>query len=134
MAVTRYLLDTNHAARLLDDRAPLWERFANLDRQQVGISMPTVGELWFMVFNSRRAQSNRARLESLLEQLRIWQFDSAAAMEFGRLRTELRTKGRPIPTFDVLIAAIARTNNLVLLTADKHFDAIEKLSPENWLS
>ena len=23
MAVTRYLLDTNHAARLLDDRAPL---------------------------------------------------------------------------------------------------------------
>ena len=133
MAVNRYLLDTNHAARLLDERAPLWDRFANLDRQQVGISMPTIGELWFMVFNSRRAQPNRARLESLLEQLRIWEFDSSAAMEFGRLRTELRAKGRPIPTFDILIAAIARANHLTLLTADHHFEAVGGLSVENWL-
>lgn len=134
MAVTRYLLDTNHAAKLLDERAALWARMAHLDRRQVGVSMPTVGELWFMVFNSKRTRSNRARLQSLLAQLRVWEFDENAATEFGRLRTELRAKGRPIPTFDVLIAAIARLNGLVLLTADGHFGAVDGLIVENWLT
>ena len=93
MALTRYLLDTNHAGRLLDERAALWGRIVGVDRQQLGVSMPTVGELWFMVFNSKRVRSNQARLESLLDQLRVWDFDAKAATEFGRLRTELTWTG-----------------------------------------
>jgi len=86
-----------------------------------------------MVFNSSRAKANRIRLESLLRQLAIWEFDAKAAIEFGRLRAELRASGQPIPTFDVMIAAIARVNRLVLLSADKHFAAVDGLSVENWL-
>lgn len=134
MALIRYLLDTNHAGRLLDERAPLWDRIVEVDRSQVGIAIPSVGELWFMVFNSTRVRSNQLLLKGLLRQLRVWEFDAKAATEFGKLRKELRDKGRPIPTFDVLIAAIARVNNLVLLTADQHFNAVDRLAVENWLA
>ena len=86
-----------------------------------------------MVFNSARARANRNRLEALLRQFEIWEFDAKAAIEFGRLRVELRASGQPIPIFDVLIGAIARTNNLTLLTADRHFSAVDGLAVENWL-
>jgi len=131
--MARYLLDTNHAGTLLDDRAPLWDRLRKLDRRDCGLCMPALGELWFMVFNSARVRSNRTRLEALVRQLHVWEMDRGAAMEFGKIRAELRLKGRPIPTFDVLIAAIARVNDLVLLTADRHFDSVSGLAVENWL-
>ena len=132
--MTRYLLDTNHAGTLLDERAPLWERLATFDRREFGLCRPSVGELWYMVFNSARKRANRGRLEALLAQFDIWEFDEKAAIEFGKLRAELRVAARPIPIFDVLIASIARVNELVLLTADRHFDSIRGLTVENWLA
>jgi tRNA(fMet)-specific endonuclease VapC len=131
--MTRYLLDTNHAGTLLDEQAPLWERLSLMNRRECGLCRPSVGELWYMVFNSARKRANRTRLEALLVQFDIWEFDENAAVEFGKMRAELRLQGRPIPIFDVLIASIARVNHLVLLTADHHFDDISGLTIENWL-
>src|SRR2546429_623271 len=74
------------------------------------------------------------RPEALMRQFVIWELDAKAAVEFGRLRAELRSAGQPIPIFDVLIAAIARSNNLVLLTADRHFNSVDGLAVENWLA
>ena len=132
--MTRFLLDTNHAGTLLrDEHAPLWSRLRNLTRAECALCRPVIGELWFMVFNSARVAANRQKLEALLAQFDVWEFDAAAAIEFGALRAELRRVGRPIPTFDVLIAAIARTNGLVLVTADAHFGGVPGIATENWL-
>ena len=131
----RYLLDTNHAGTLLRDaNAPLWARLEPLSRADCGLCRPVVGELWYLVFNSARVDANRGRLEALLAQFDVWEFDVGAAEEFGHLRAELRRAGRPIPTFDVLIGAIARRNGLTLVTADAHFDAVPGISTENWLA
>jgi tRNA(fMet)-specific endonuclease VapC len=43
-------------------------------------------------------------------------------------------QGRPIPQIDVQIAAIARVNDLTLLTSDKHFRTVDNLKLEDWLS
>jgi tRNA(fMet)-specific endonuclease VapC len=133
MAMTRYLLDTNHAGTLLDESAPLWERLSKMDRGDCGLCRPSVGELWYVVFNSARKRANRGRLEALLVQFDVWEFDEKAAIEFGKLRAELRLAAGPIPIFDVLIASIARVNDLVLLTADHHFDSIRGLTVQNWV-
>ena len=132
--MTRYLLDTNHAATLLrDTEAPLWVRLRSLSRADCGLCMPVIGELWYMVFNSARVDSNRAKLDALLAQFEVWEFDSAAAIQFGNIRAELRRAARPIPLFDILIAAIARVNNLTVVTADAHFRVVPGLKTENWL-
>jgi tRNA(fMet)-specific endonuclease VapC len=132
--MTRYLLDTNHAGTLLrDEQAPLWRRLASLGRADCTQCRPVVGELWFMIYNSARIDANRPKLEALLTQFDVWKFDDRCAEEYGRLRAELRRKGRPVPSFDVLIAAIARSNRLTLVTADAHFSFIDGLATENWL-
>jgi tRNA(fMet)-specific endonuclease VapC len=132
--VTRYLLDTNHSSQLVhDEHSPIWDRLDALSRKQYGLCWPSIGELWFMVLNSERIERNRAHLISLLPQFSIWRFEEDEAIEFGRIRVELRKMGRPIPAVDIMIAAIARANELVLVTADHHFDTISGLKVENWL-
>jgi len=86
-----------------------------------------------MVLNSVKVEQNRARLSWLLPQFSTWRFEEDEAFEFGLLRVELRKIGRPIPAVDMMIAVIARANNLVLVTADRHFDAVSGLNVENWM-
>lgn len=134
MMMPRLLLDTNHAGLLLrDDRSLLWNKLGSFNRDECSLCRPVVAELWFMVFNSQRAESNRTRLEQLLAQFDIIEFDAAAAIEFGRLQASLRSLGKSIPVFDVLIASIARVNDCTLVTADAHFSYIHDLRLENWI-
>jgi tRNA(fMet)-specific endonuclease VapC len=85
-----------------------------------------------MVFNSTRVAENTNDLRRVLQDLRLWEFDLAAATEFGRIKSELRRVGRPIPDVDVQIAAVARCNGLSLLSADAHFASIAGLTVEDW--
>jgi len=132
--MTRYLLDTNHAARLLrNDAQPLWQRLATLRRDECLLCRPVIAELWFMVFNSQRPDTNQPRLQALLQQFDILEFDASSAIEFGRLRATLRKLGKPLPVFDLLIASIALANHCTLVTADTHFSQIPTLPLDNWL-
>lgn len=133
--MAHYLLDTNHAGTLLrDERAALWPRVQALRYNDMSLCRPSVGELWFMVYNSAKIDSNRRKLLALLRQFRIMELDAGATEEFGRIRTELRKKGRTIPPIDVQIAAIARRSGSVVLTADAHFSNVDGLHTENWLT
>jgi toxin FitB len=133
--VTRYLLDTN----VISDPLRL-QPSAALEkwmRAQVGqdlyIATLTIAELWRGVL--QRAPGRRRRdLEDwfagasgpeALFSGRILSFDLSAAMEWGRLMAEGATSGRPRSALDMVIAAIAITNNCVVATAnERHFDDI----------
>lgn len=128
-----YLLDTNHASILLEKGSNLEHCMAVAAEDQFALCRPTVGELWFMIYNSRRLATNEQKLERLLGIVPIYEFDESASREFGRLRAELRRIGRPLPQIDVQIAAIARVNGLTVLTADAHFSHVPNLQVENWL-
>jgi tRNA(fMet)-specific endonuclease VapC len=131
--MTGYLLDTNHASALWTNHPGLVARIAALSDAELSLCLPTIGELWFMVHNSTKVAANEASLRQFLPRFRQYPFDHAAAQEFGRIKTELRAAGRPIPSVDVQIAAVARTNNLIVLTGDAHFAAVPNLKFENWL-
>ena len=53
-------------------------------------------------------------------------FDTARL--YGRIKAELRRKGKPIPENDIWIAAAAIQYGLTLVTRDRHFDFIDGLS------
>ena len=78
-------------------------------------------------------EANATELERFLADFDQWPYDAPAAREFGRVKSELRAVGRPIPDVDSQIAAIARVNDLVLLTADAHFQNVRGLKSENWI-
>lgn len=131
--MTGYLLDTNFAAALLQDHPRAWAQVRKVSGASVGIAIPAVGELWFMVHNSRWVDVNSARLREMLGRVFEFEYDHRAAEEFGRIKTELRRIGRPIPPIDIQIAAIARCSDLIIVTADRHFTFVQGLTVENWL-
>jgi len=131
--MTHYLLDTNHVGQLVKNDRGLWNRLRSAANAQFSLCRPSTCERWYMVLNSARDEENRAKLEQLLDLLKIQELDSAACLEFGRIRVELKKLGTPIPQIDMQIAAIARVNDLTVLSADRHFSVVRHLRVENWL-
>jgi tRNA(fMet)-specific endonuclease VapC len=132
--MTNYLLDTNHASWLMARRKSLVARLqqAQADGFQFGISTTVLAELYYAVYASQRRAENLLRLQSLIGALFLWPFDALAAEEFGRIQAEQKAKGRPIPPMDAQIAAVARINDLTLLTDDRHLTFVEGIHIENW--
>jgi hypothetical protein len=62
--------------------------------------------------------------------LRMWLIDEETAAEFAELFRELRSVGRVMSQFDLLIAALARQRGLILLTADQDFRPVTGLQVE----
>jgi predicted nucleic acid-binding protein len=59
---------------------------------------------------------------------------SADAQIYGKLFLDLEQKGKPIGMAYSMIASIAMSNGLVLVTDNlKHFNRIKGLKLENWL-
>ena len=52
------------------------------------------------------------------------------ADRYSRIATSLRAKGNPIPTNDVWIAAHAMETGADLVSADRHFEAVDGIA---WL-
>jgi tRNA(fMet)-specific endonuclease VapC len=80
----------------------------------------------------------RAALEAYLQDVvrgsfPILPYDEAAATWHGHERARLEAIGRPPPFLDGQIAAIARVNELVLVTANsKDFARFDELRVEDW--
>lgn len=54
------------------------------------------------------------------------------AERFGRLKAGLLALGRPIPDFDVAIAATAAVSGLTLVSRDRRFREIDEAPVEDW--
>ena len=132
--MTNYLLDTNHASWLMAQRDSLVSRMrqAQADGDRFGISVTVLGELYYAVYASQRRAENLRRLQLLVGALLLWPFDALAAQEFGRIQAEQKAKGRPIPPSDAQIAAVARINDLILLTGDRHLAFVDGITVNNW--
>ncbi len=84
------------------------------------------------------ASKKRSAIEAYLEEavrsaLPILPYDEEAAFWHASERARLGKRGRPPSAADSQIAAIARVNDLTLVTAKvKDFRRFEALSLENW--
>ncbi len=130
-----YLTDTNHASRLMDGAEPILSRVRRSIARgdTISLSITVVGELYYAVHASQRVDNNLMRLQALRALAPTLPFDEAAAEEYGRIQAEQKAKGRPIPSTDAQIAAVARLHGLTVLTADRHFSFISRLAVTNWL-
>jgi tRNA(fMet)-specific endonuclease VapC len=132
--MTHYLLDSHHAAALWRGHSALVSRIDATSDAAFHLSVPTVGELWYRVWDSVRPSEHERTLLAFLARSRILNFDDAAAVEFGRIKTALRKISRPISDIDAQIASIARARDMTVLTAEQHFSVVAGLRVENWLA
>jgi tRNA(fMet)-specific endonuclease VapC len=130
----RYMLDTNTCIRAMraDTGSSLSGRF-NRHAEQICISSVVLAELHHGAESSQRVADNLDEIELLVSRMQgVLDFDAAAAAHFGRIRTAL--KRTPIGPLDTLIAAHARSRDLVVVTSNVGvFGRVAGLVVENWL-
>jgi tRNA(fMet)-specific endonuclease VapC len=130
------LLDTNACIALITGRKPsVRDRLSSaLDAGEV-VTVPSITsfELWFGAANSDRIEANRQALAYVLHDFDILPFDGEDARIAGAIRFDLQRSGRPIGTYDVLIAAQTLRYDALLVTANvREFSRVPNLRWENW--
>lgn len=131
-----YLLDTNHANRLIDPRHPTRLRIlAALGQGDVFHITPLIiAEMVFGFSILPRAQQNRTAWQSIRPALRVIFVDEKDGLDAAGLQVALRRRGRQLQTVDAFIAACALRYDLTLLTTDGDFAHLPGLWTENWVA
>ena len=130
----RYLLDTNVCVDYLTGRYPsVSARLRALGPSDVCLSSVVVAELRYGTDKSAHPRRNHRMLDTLTDEIPCRAFDGAAAAYYGKVRSDLERRGRPIGPNDMLIGAHALSLGLVLVTDNvREFGRIRGLGLENW--
>lgn len=130
----RYMLDTNICIYAIKQKPEqVLRRMKSHMSQGVCISTITLAELAHGIVKSKYPGKNGLALMQLLAVLEVLPFDNQAALTYGTICASLQSKGTPIGTMDMLIAAHAKSQNLTLVTNNaREFVRVEDLRVENW--
>ena len=124
----RILLDSNAYSRLMRGDP----QTAGVVRDATGILMSAVviGELLYGFRSGSRFERNAADLRSFLNNpyVSFVPVGPVTADRYSRIAAALRAKGSPIPTNDVWIAAHAMETGADLVSADRHFEAVDGIA------
>lgn len=131
----KYMLDTNICIYAIKNKP---EKVLSTLKEKMNdgicISAITLAELAHGVEKSAARDKNRAALLRFLSILTVLPFDDLAAAEYGAVCADLQRKGTPIGTMDMLIAAHAKTEGVILVTNNtREFERVEGLTLENWV-
>ncbi len=131
----RYLLDTNICIYLIKKRPQeVLHRFREHSPRDVAISTITLFELEYGVQKSQYRQRSKDALAKFLFPLNLINLDRSSAMEAAIIRAQLEDKGMPIGPYDLLIAGLARSRDMTLVTNNtKEFERVVSLHLENWV-
>ncbi len=129
-----YLLDTNACIRILNDSsASLVRRFRSHHPSEISLCSVVKAELLYGARKSARIAENLETLKLFFKPLSSVPFDDRAADHYGMIRTELEKLGTPIGANDLMIAAIARVHDAVLVTHNvREFSRVANLQIEDW--
>jgi tRNA(fMet)-specific endonuclease VapC len=130
-----YLLDTDVCSAHLKRPAGLMHRFV-LHSGRLSISTVVLGELYVWAFRRTNPVPVVHRIENdLLPDLRVLDFDSDCAKEFGRVRGLLLQQGISVSRMDLMIASVALVHDLTLVTHNTtDYRHVPGLRLEDWLT
>lgn len=129
-----YMLDTNICIYAIKNKPEqVLEKLKQNLSNGICISAITLAELQHGVEKSMNPEKNSMALLQFLSILDILPFDDLAAVEYGKICAYLQKRGTPIGTMDMLIAAHAKTENLIIVTNNvREFERVPDLKIENW--
>jgi tRNA(fMet)-specific endonuclease VapC len=135
----KYLLDSNVLILLLRKRAPsspalgVARRIQTLPVGETVICSVVRAELLYGAIRSPAAPERLSEVHEFLAGFSSLPFDDPAADHAARIRADLAAKGTPIGPLDLLIAAVARSRNLTLVTHNSsEFARVPGLAIEDW--
>ncbi len=129
------MLDTNIISDLIrNPQGRAAKRIARVGEDSICTSIIVAAELRYGCAKSGSKRLLKA-VEDLLGEINVLAFDVPADAEYGGIRSELETAGKPIGGNDLLIAAHAYATGATIVTANTaEFRRIRGLNVENWLA
>jgi tRNA(fMet)-specific endonuclease VapC len=129
-----YLLDTNACIAILRDRGSnVARRLRREPSGAVALCSIVKAELYYGAYKGQQPAQTLSMLGRFINIFYSYAFDDAAAEVYGRMRADLATRGTLIGPNDLMIAAIALANNLILVTHNiREFARVAGLSLEDW--
>ena len=111
-------MDTNTCIYVINKKpSSVVERIQTKRPEQIAVSTITQAELEYGIARSKYPAQNRVALLEFLFPFRLLlDFDQMAALQYGLIRSYLESKGKPIGPMNLLLAAQAKSNDLVLVT------------------
>jgi tRNA(fMet)-specific endonuclease VapC len=99
---------------------------------QVVITIITAYELLKGARLSSKPEDNLKHVKEAISNMQVLDLTPKACEEATNIFWELKKSGKMISEFDILIAAIAKTNNECILTKDQHFKSIKGIDLIQW--
>jgi tRNA(fMet)-specific endonuclease VapC len=131
----KYLLDTNTCIYIINKKPPTAvNHIRSKQPDEVSVSTITIAELEYGVYRGKHVDQNRIALLEFLVPFAILDFNHSAAAVYGSIRASLDRKGTPIGPMDLLLAAQAMSQQLILVTNnEREFRRVAGLQIENWI-
>ncbi len=121
----KVLLDTNIIIDIFTGNQKVIQKVENIKIPLV--SVITIGELYFGAEKSQHTKRHLKQINEFVNISDVLVINIATTKIYGKLKNELKIKGKPVPENDLWIAAICIQHKLSLMTNDKHFLVFDNL-------
>ena len=129
-----YTLDTNVCIRIINKRSiPARAKLLSIPASDIIVCSVVRAELYYGAGKSQTPEATRQKQDLFLSPFASLPFDDLAANQYGQIRASLEQSGNVIGPLDLMIAAVARSHDLILVTHNtREFGRIQGLQFEDW--
>jgi tRNA(fMet)-specific endonuclease VapC len=124
------ILDTNALSAAADDDSSVLGLLASAG--ELALPMMVLGEYHYGIALSRNRVHYASLLQNLVADSIVLDINEETTHHYASINLELRRIGKPIPTNDLWIPALARQHRLAILSRDRHFDLVAGNKRINW--
>lgn len=128
----KYLLDTNICAYFLTGKFNLAAKIEEVGFEYCCVSEITIAELKYGVAKSTLKEKNKKTLETFQSKFDIYPIFPILDI-YATEKARLKTRGKILDDFDLLIGSTAIFNNFILVTKNvSDFDRLDGITIEDW--
>lgn len=128
-----HLIDTDVVIQALRGPGPALAEKLRENAGRLAVASVSVAELTYGALRARDRDEALDVVEGFLDSVEVVEMDQRVGRVAGAIRSELAARGTPIGPYDILIAAQARAEGLVLATGNvREFKRVKGLQVESW--
>lgn len=129
-----YFLDANTCIYYLNGRSrEIKEKILRTPPNEIAVPSIVKAELILGAYKSRFRKKTLEAVEKFLFPFEIIPFDDQITYHYAEIRSDLERAGELIGPTDLLIAAITRFHEAILVTSNqREFSRVSGLKTENW--